>query len=251
MTKTDPLFQSTPPAREETCRKRWRAACGSYFNPLLPHGRRRLARAGTFPCWRISIHSSRTGGDGRSGKCSTSSGLFQSTPPAREETRAAASSNSFWVFQSTPPAREETRQAAAFALSSAFQSTPPAREETSVRRPRSSCPPHFNPLLPHGRRLDRQEKAVRCTDFNPLLPHGRRLYPSVSTRLKLMISIHSSRTGGDGRVSAGQRAGRISIHSSRTGGDTVALLPKCCLKAISIHSSRTGGDPALPASPTG
>ena len=35
------LFQSTPPAREET-RTAWETfTISAYFNPLLPHGRRR------------------------------------------------------------------------------------------------------------------------------------------------------------------------------------------------------------------
>ena len=84
----------------------------------------------------------------------------------------------------------------------------------------------------------------------------------------VVISIHSSRAGGDRRHVLQRRLlGLISIHSSRAGGDPVLLLHGCealhfnpllpCGRRrgrvgaaipgdhISIHSSRAGGDLAL------
>ena len=79
-------------------------------------------------------------------------------------------------FQSTPPAREETHMSVYHADVGVFQSTPPAREETLTEHLRW-WRPSFQSTPPA-----REETAV-----DKLLPRHER------------ISIHSSRTGGDGR----------------------------------------------------
>ena len=44
--------------------------------------------------------------------------------------------------------------------------------------PRSArrAPRNFNPLSPHGERLERHSTRFWCFHFNPLSPHGERLY---------------------------------------------------------------------------
>ena len=61
------LLQYIPPARAETC---------GYIQSYLRMD--------------ISIHSTREGGDGRSGKGCKREGEFQSTPPAKAETHEPA-----------------------------------------------------------------------------------------------------------------------------------------------------------------
>ena len=61
-----------------------------YFNPRLPHGRRR-ARRGHLPAGQlISTHASHTGGDYSRKSDPPVAALFQPTPPAREATQYCA-----------------------------------------------------------------------------------------------------------------------------------------------------------------
>ena len=56
--------------------------------------------------------------------------------------------------------------------------------------------------------------------FNPRLPHGRRLSYNDAARLVDTISIHASLTGGDMIGAVGNaKKDAISIHASLTGGD--------------------------------
>ena len=60
---------------------------------------------------KISIHAPREGGDGAGGCIAVFTSEFQSTPPARGETRTAAKSRPLLLlFQSTPPVRGATQQ---------------------------------------------------------------------------------------------------------------------------------------------
>ena len=102
------LFQSTPPAREETRTIEHMFDTDIDFNPLLPHGRRRQPRSIRRQNLNISIHSSRTGGD----------------------------------------------------------VVVPNSENITIS--------DFNPLLPHGRRPELRAHLLVSSNFNPLLPHGRR-----------------------------------------------------------------------------
>ena len=56
-----------------------------------------------------------------------------------------------------------------------FQPTPPSREATSESCLTRTRWQHFNPHLPHGRRLSNHiHQLPFYPDFNPHLPHGRR-----------------------------------------------------------------------------
>ena len=59
--------------------------------------------------------------------------------------------------------------------------------------------------------------------------------------LRIFISIHAAREGGDDSKPIQKRADFISIHAAREGGDPVrqVLAHK---KDISIHAAREGGD---------
>ena len=58
-----------------------------------------------------------------------------------------------------------------------------------------------------------------------------------------MISIHSTREGGDDMRDIGLINYTISIHSTREGGDTWEPAIFGFRERISIHSTREGGDP--------
>ena len=124
----------------------------NYFNPRLPHGRRRHIV-------QMQHQAER----------------FQSTPPSREATSTMTSITSTVKFQSTPPSREATyvnleveevdtisihasltggdiRELRADLIESLFQSTPPSREATWLHSSNPLTMKDFNPRLPHGRR---------------------------------------------------------------------------------------------------
>ena len=61
------------------------------------------------------------------------------------------------------------------------------------------------------------------------------------SRLTIMISIHSTRVGGDPFIVLSSVSSLISIHSTRVGGD-LPTTPTCRFFSISIHSTRVGGD---------
>ena len=125
------------------------------FNPLSPHGERRLSLAcplhripfqSTLPTRGetlvvhhqgdgadISIHSPHTGRDRGQEARIYAEYQFQSTLPTRGETaRRAAFSRLILLFQSTLPTRGETISLAAFVERRIFQSTLPTRGETQA-----------------------------------------------------------------------------------------------------------------------
>ena len=81
---------------------------------------------------------------------------FQSTPSAWRETGfRCAGSHCYRLFQSTPSAwRETSATTYGVTFASAFQSTPSAWRETMVSRSLSPGTLDFNPLPPHGGRLN-------------------------------------------------------------------------------------------------
>ena len=79
-------FQSTPSAWRETCPELSRPEQTRYFNPLPPHGGRRLNRRLSLFSRRISIHSLRMEGDSLISTIPDDETLFQSTPSAWRET---------------------------------------------------------------------------------------------------------------------------------------------------------------------
>ena len=150
--------------------------CGDagHFNPLPPHGGRQSKVSDWVEHFCISIHSLRMEGD------NCFSVLFQ---------RLVA-------FQSTPSAWRETIWSRSICFRDTFQSTPSAWRETSRILSGGNVMSHFNPLPPHGGRLQayfsrsnsslfqstpsawretvRKMLLCRPCDFNPLPPHGGR-----------------------------------------------------------------------------
>ena len=78
-----------------------------------------------------------------------------------------------------------------------FQSTPSAWRETSTSFSARSISSHFNPLPPHGGRLNLHLSFPPIRYFNPLPPHGGRPLRSKVERNDGCISIHSLRMEGD------------------------------------------------------
>ena len=196
-----------------------------------------------------------------------SSGLFQSTLPARGATRVHHGRiPREYIFQSTLPARGATR--------------------SSSRLTALWC--YFNPRSPHGERHCRvlpgfQLRVISIhaprtgSDARPPRPHSARVH----------ISIHAPRTGSDasacavlsltrlfqstlparGATGTLARSWRplpfqstlpargatpreavrddcrcISIHAPRTGSDAISIFSFVASTIISIHAPRTGSD---------
>ena len=106
-------------------------ATSAYFNPLPPHGGRPVVRIFQFRLWK-----------------------FQSTPSAWRETYNENAMDR-WCFISIHSLRMEGDRISSLggATVSVFQSTPSAWRETQVRQRRIQARTHFNPLPPHGGRL--------------------------------------------------------------------------------------------------
>ena len=125
---------------------------GTNFNPLSPHGERRVETVTRMACNGISIHSPRMGRDR-----ADFIGLLLAT-----------------TFQSTLPAWGETLLPYSPMDGVEFQSTLPAWGETGFRGAGCRRRPYFNPLSPHGERPNVGGCSGRGRDFNPLSPHGER-----------------------------------------------------------------------------
>ena len=169
------------------------------FNPLPPHGGRPAYESTEISARDISIHSLRMEGDRRGDVFFADFGTFQSTPSAWRETCEHRLSDI-----------EEAL----------FQSTPSAWRETTVQVSPPQCDTHFNPLPPHGGRLDLVKKHL----------------------FQGHISIHSLRMEGDNSYSILKKNGEISIHSLRMEGDPTLVISSIISEIISIHSLRMEGD---------
>ena len=105
------------------------------------------------PAVAISIHAPRTGSDAMASRASRSSGLFQSTLPARGATAPLTLVWPWEAFQSTLPARGATvLRVPALKPILVFQSTLPARGATSSASDGTRTTRCFNPRSPHGER---------------------------------------------------------------------------------------------------
>ena len=145
------------------------------FNPLPPHGGRRLTSVEIPEGTKISIHSLRMEGDfllhRRSSKtfhfnplpphggrltspfCISTFSPFQSTPSAwRETSYKMFVSTPFRNFNPLPPHGGRHDQNAYHVGDHVFQSTPSAWRETDCKIRLSESTHHFNPLPPHGGR---------------------------------------------------------------------------------------------------
>ena len=168
--------------------------------------------------------------------------IFQSTPSTRRETKNSVHHATRRTFQSTPSTRRETTQKLIDKLNRMlFQSTPSTRRETGGKVPklrrfhisihslhtegdgnthlRNILPVHFNPLPPHGGRLDNVSTLHLFSHFNPLPPHGGRLAAIDFPGDGVNISIHSLHTEGDLGEREYKTELNISIHSLHTEGD--------------------------------
>ena len=124
-------FQSTPSAWRETAMRRTiRQMRGISIHSLRMEGDKSASRSPV--CLFISIHSLRMEGDRYSSKGRATALPFQSTPSAWRETEITY--HHFLQFQ--------------------FQSTPSAWRETSHLYPSVWIATDFNPLPPHGGRLN-------------------------------------------------------------------------------------------------
>ena len=146
----------------------------------------------------ISIHSLRMEGDSALYFLSPSILLFQSTPSAWRETSSLCSlSKNVTSFQSTPSAWRET------VIFNIFFT--------------------FRKISIHSLRMEGDEllpfRLTGTSYFNPLPPHGGRLEPRSNIVLFDVISIHSLRMEGDFPDYCGLGDIVISIHSLRMEGD--------------------------------
>ena len=60
--------------------------------------------------------------------------------------------------------------------------------------------------------------------------------------IRLLISIHAPRVGGDGNITTATQVISISIHAPRVGGDPDKNVQENNTSIISIHAPRVGGD---------
>ena len=214
-------FQSTPSAWRETEYIGAGTQQLRHFNPLPPHGGRRvLSWFGSIE-GDISIHSLRMEGDTTPDYIFR--GLYISIHSLRMEGDVVLVNSGAvaFAFQSTPSAWRETF----FALPTTFhpfkfQSTPSAWRETCCTTPVQKQSGHFNPLPPHGGRRVSRIFQVLMIYFNPLPPHGgRRNASSISD--KRCSQFQSTPSAWRETIRENATVGRscISIHSLRMEGD--------------------------------
>ena len=124
-----------------------------------------------------------------------------------------------------------------------FQSTPSAwRETRNYRNPGKARNISIHSLRMEGD-ATRISSPANLWHFNPLPPHGGRLDDYYFLLPKRVISIHSLRMEGDLRKKRSDKMKKIiSIHSLRMEGDISRLLPPEVAQSISIHSLRMEGD---------
>ena len=146
-------FQSTPPAKAETKTQERLIGAGNDFNPLHPRRRRQGCTGVQAGSVQISIHSTREGGDWTLLILWTWLQHFNPLHPRRRRPCFPSSCCDIAKFQSTPPAKAETR---------------------------SNVPVSGN-----------------CSNFNPLHPRRRRQLLNYVGGPTFLISIHSTREGGD------------------------------------------------------
>ena len=219
----------------------WKDSCN--FNPLPPHGGRRITdilvtsriwisihslrmegdvqKIRTWNCYSISIHSLRMEGDQHKKLQKSGKSSFQSTPSAWRETEQRTE----WMrlirrFQSTPSAwRETSLSISSVSAVSTFQSTPSAWRETAA--------------------------AIDILRGDTISIHSLRMEGDTVRKIRNRnpcISIHSLRMEGDVFRLADLNMEIISIHSLRMEGDVLAQLGDLLGVYISIHSLRMEGD---------
>ena len=168
-------FQSTPSAWRET-----KACClcnirRIYFNPLPPHGGRRVD-AQYASAWIVH---------------------FNPLPPHGGRPDREAHQMTFFYFNPLPPHGGRPQQAGGRVSAMEFQSTPSAWRETSFFASNHT----FHNISIHSLRMEGDSSvaaaAAEVQDFNPLPPHGGRLFSCIHAFTSRFISIHSLRMEGD------------------------------------------------------
>ena len=124
----------------------------SHFNPLPPHGGRRLRTHGVHNKRKISIHSLHTEGD-----------IYHVTVACTRRISIHSLHTEGDGLCTFP-----------FPLQNTFQSTPSTRRETCPELSHPGQTHYFNPLPPHGGRLASLFSIFIVAHFNPLPPHGGR-----------------------------------------------------------------------------
>ena len=168
------VFQSTPPVRGATRSSRGCRDSSKRFNPRPPCGERRLPCGDGALVAVVSIHAPRAGSDPSKDAIGVNLHLFQSTPPVRGATAAAASIGALNQFQSTPPVRGAT-QLFRDSRHKTRVSIHAPRAGSDARCPtRRTCPACFNPRPPCGERPAANWHTSRQKRFNPRPPCGER-----------------------------------------------------------------------------
>ena len=180
----DEDFNPLPPHGGRRLTAGFRCFQGGNFNPLPPHGGRPAELERLRYICEISIHSLRMEGDYKGGYSTIEAKMiFQSTPSAWRETDLVKSNalNSFISIHSLrmegdPKFWRTTK------LSLTFQSTPSAWRETCFL----SGVPSWDNISIHSLRMEGDNaRFLRCplpVHFNPLPPHGGRLRTRTGTR---------------------------------------------------------------------
>ena len=190
------------------------------FNPLPPHGGR---------LYDYCPHCGKK--------------VFQSTPSAWRETFFLRSCfHLSFHFNPLPPHGGRPADSVATVYQQTFQSTPSAWRETRTHAREA----FHTDISIHSLRMEGDAVVQTCgytpSDFNPLPPHGGRLEVQLIQDARQRISIHSLRMEGDPCVHLRHYLGTdISIHSLRMEGDELAD-PVHQAHRISIHSLRMEGD---------
>ena len=168
-------FQSTPSAWRET----FLSICNTSQLFISIHSLRMEGDPMFFTQFRrflISIHSLRMEGDSANSFFSALYLLFQSTPSAWRETTVPSVQTTWFP---------------------SFQSTPSAWRETSFPVLILYTPFHFNPLPPHGGRLNSPWRLASHESFQSTPSAWREtLLSTLRIRIE-RISIHSLRMEGD------------------------------------------------------
>ena len=220
--------------------------CGDagHFNPLPPHGGRQSKVSDWVEHFCISIHSLRMEGDNCFSVLFQRLVAFQSTPSAWRETFAWGGAHGALLFQSTPSAwRETTGDRIAKPSYAIFQSTPSAWRETAYfsRNIFASMIISIHSLRMEGDPVLVYPLHVQFY-FNPLPPHGGRLNFFQGAKRNIFISIHSLRMEGDSRSGDFQIAAFVFQSTPSAWRETLlfSAFPTPC--SISIHSLRMEGD---------
>ena len=194
-----------------------------------------------FPDRFISIHSLRMEGDPAGAVLPENLHISIHSLRMEGDLFGSLRSTAAPVFQSTPSAWRETVYNTQASLEDAFQSTPSAWRET---RGSPGIPvPHwnFNPLPPHGGRLNSIRGQLISTIFQSTPSAWRETLLAVRIFQHQCISIHSLRMEGDFTLRIRQIGFYISIHSLRMEGDA-RFSGRFSIIPISIHSLRMEGD---------